>query len=59
MVTVRKRKIGEALVINELKPSLNKQDKSFPLKLFKSSFVFELFLYITNLTFQLYNDILK
>ena len=29
-----KRKIGEALLINELKPSLNKQDKSFPLKLF-------------------------
>ena len=28
------RKIGEALLINELKPSLNKQDKSFPLKLF-------------------------
>ena len=29
-----KRKIGEALLINELKPSLNKQDKLFPLKLF-------------------------
>ena len=29
-----KRKIGEALLINELKPSLNKQDKSLPLKLF-------------------------
>ena len=29
-----KKKIGEALLINELKPSLNKQDKSFPLKLF-------------------------
>ena len=29
-----KRKIGEAMLINELKPSLNKQDKSFPLKLF-------------------------
>ena len=29
-----KRKIGEALLINELKPSLNKQDKPFPLKLF-------------------------
>ena len=29
-----KRKIGEPLLINELKPSLNKQDKSFPLKLF-------------------------
>ena len=29
-----KRKIGEALLIHELKPSLNKQDKSFPLKLF-------------------------
>ena len=28
------RKISEALLINELKPSLNKQDKSFPLKLF-------------------------
>ena len=29
-----KRKIAEALLINELKPSLNKQDRSFPLKLF-------------------------
>ena len=29
-----KRKIGEALLINELKPSLHKQDKSFALKLF-------------------------
>ena len=29
-----KRKIGEALLVNELKPSLNKQDKLFPLKLF-------------------------
>ena len=29
-----KRKICEALLINELKPSLNKQNKSFPLKLF-------------------------
>ena len=29
-----KRIIGEALLINELKTSLNKQDKSFPLKLF-------------------------
>ena len=29
-----KRKISEALLINELKPSLNKQDKLFPLKLF-------------------------
>ena len=29
-----KRKIGEALLINELKPSLNKQHKSFPFKLF-------------------------
>ena len=29
-----KRKISEVLLINELKPSLNKQDKSFPLKLF-------------------------
>ena len=28
------RKIDEALLINELKPSLNKQDKWFPLKLF-------------------------
>ena len=28
-----KRKIGKALLINELKPLLNKQDKSFPLKL--------------------------
>ena len=28
------RKIGKALLINELKPSLNKQEKSFPLKLF-------------------------
>ena len=28
-----KRKISETLLINELKPSLNKQDKSFPLKL--------------------------
>ena len=32
--TLIKRKIDEALLINELKPSLNKQDKSFPLKLF-------------------------
>ena len=31
-----KRKIGEALSINELKPSLNKQDKSFPVNLFNS-----------------------
>ena len=29
-----KRKISESLLINERKPSLNKQDKSFPLKLF-------------------------
>ena len=29
-----KRKIVEALLINELKPSLNKQDKQFPLRLF-------------------------
>ena len=28
-----KRKIGEALLINELKPSPNTQDKSFPLEL--------------------------
>ena len=27
------KKIGEALLMNELKPWLNKQDKSFPLKL--------------------------
>ena len=32
-----KRKIGEALLINELKPSLNKRDKSFPLKLFNKT----------------------
>ena len=30
----KRKKIGEALLINELKPSLNKQDKSFPLKPF-------------------------
>ena len=30
----RIKKIGEALLINELKPSLNKQNKLFPLKLF-------------------------
>ena len=29
-----KRRIGEALLINERKPSLNKQENSFPLKLF-------------------------
>ena len=29
-----KRKIAEALLIKELKPTLNKQDKSIPLKLF-------------------------
>ena len=29
-----KIKTGEALLINELKLSLNKKDKSFPLKLF-------------------------
>ena len=28
-----KIKVGEALLINELKPLLNKQNKSFPLKL--------------------------
>ena len=30
----KKRKIAEALLIKELKPTLNKQDKSIPLKLF-------------------------
>ena len=30
----KKRKIDEALLIKELKPTLNKQDKSIPLKLF-------------------------
>ena len=30
----KKQKIAEALLIKELKPTLNKQDKSIPLKLF-------------------------
>ena len=29
-----KRKIAEAILIKELKPTLNKQDKSIPLRLF-------------------------
>ena len=31
---LNKRKIAEALLIKELKPTLNKQDKPIPLKLF-------------------------
>ena len=31
---VGRKKTGDALLINEFKPLLNKQDKSFPLKLF-------------------------
>ena len=36
MKTVQKEKIGEVLLINELKLSLHKQDKSFPFKLVNS-----------------------
>ena len=34
-----KRKLSEALFIKELKPTLNKQEKSLPLKLFNQHYL--------------------
>ena len=43
----KKRKLSEALWINALRPSLNKQEKSIPLKLFNQCFFFSLYYLFT------------